>query len=218
VRVVWCLACWEACRDEVLFGFAPGVGVSEAEGCVMASPKKRKRLEAGEPRHPWRDDPSLSSRPPFEAGNLAAFQHGAMSPKHLAPIAAELERGIVEVAPWCARPAFQPAVKAWAIAEATCELYREWFKERGLWDQVGEPLSGLVRWDRAEARASALRKRLSIDPSSFASFLSRLATTSAITDNVEGLAEVQREGRAIVAARERQLAAGDDDDGEGDDE
>jgi hypothetical protein len=183
---------------------------------------ERKRPGGRSGEHPWRDNPYSGDprqRPAFEPGHELSLQHGAMSERKLAPIAEELERGIVEVAPWCARPAFQPAVRAWAIAEAACELYRAWFKERGLWDGDGEPLPGLVRWDRAEARASALRKRLSIDPSSFASFLSKLATTSAITDNVEGLAEVQREGREIVRARERQLAGWDgDEEGDVDDE
>jgi hypothetical protein len=178
--------------------------------------KKRERREAGKPLHPWRENPSLSSRPPFEPGHELSLRHGAMSERKLQPIAEQLTEDLLEVAPWCDRPAFRPAVEAWAWSEAVCVKYRAWFAERGLSDEAGEPLPGLVRWDRAEARASALRKRLSIDPSSFASFLSRLATTSAITENVEGLAEVRREGRAIVQARERQLAGWDEEGEDGD--
>jgi hypothetical protein len=143
---------------------------------VVGHPKKRERLEGGEPRHPWAENPDLSRRPPFEPGNELQLKHGANSERHLAPIAAELEREIVDLAPWCARPAFKAAVTAWAWAEATCELYRAHFKERGLWDAADEPLPGLVRWDRAEARASALRKRLALDPAALGSLLSKLTS------------------------------------------
>src|SRR5437763_7036238 len=175
---------------------------------MVGKPKRRARREAGEPEHPWRSNPysgDQRQRPAFELGHELSLQHGAMSERKLAPLAEQLTEELLEVCPWCERPAFRPAVEAWAWAEAVCVKYREWFKDRGLWDEAGEPLPGLVRWDRAEARASAMRKRLSIDPASFASFLSKLAATAAHGGNVEGLEQVQREGRAIVAAREAQL-------------
>jgi hypothetical protein len=166
--------------------------------------------------HPWRDDPSSNlERPPFEPGNTASLVHGANSGRMLAPIAKQLEEELAVTAPWTQRPAFRAAVQAWSVAEATCVLYRAWFAERGLWDG-DQPRDGLVRWDRAEARASAMRKRLSIDPASFASFLSKLAGAAASGGDTEGLEAVRREGRAIVRARELQLAGGDDDE-EGDD-
>jgi hypothetical protein len=148
---------------------------------MVASPKKRARLEAGEPRHPWKENPSLSSRPPFEDGNTAAERHGAMRSQKLAAIAQELEEGILLEAPWCGRPAFQHAVRAWSYAEASCVLYREWFAEHGLADDEGEPLPGLVRWDRAESRASTLRQRLALDPNALASLLEKLSGTDQAT-------------------------------------
>jgi hypothetical protein len=181
----------------------------------MAESRKRPGGRSGE--HPWRDDPSLSTRPPFEPGNTASMIHGAHSSKSLAPIARQLEEELAVTAPWTQRPAFRTAVAAWSVAEAQCVLYRQHFEERGLWDG-DEPAVGLVRWSRAEAHASALRKRLSIDPASFASFLSKLAGVERLTSDVDGLAEVQREGREIVRARERQLAAGDDETEDNDDE
>jgi hypothetical protein len=61
--------------------------------------KKRERLESGEPRHPWKEDPSLSSRPPFEPGNTVSVRHGAVSDRLLAPTAERLEEELVVVAP-----------------------------------------------------------------------------------------------------------------------
>jgi hypothetical protein len=145
----------------------------------MAAPKKRERMsQPGAVRHPWKEDPySNTQRPPFEPGNEKALHHGAMSERHLAPLAAELEREIVGLAPWCARPAFKSAVQAWARAEAQCQLYAAWFAESGLWDESGEPLPGLVRMDRAEARAAQLRARLALDPAALASLLEKLSGT-----------------------------------------
>ncbi len=177
---------------------------------MVASPKKRERLEAGEPRHPWKEDPSLSSRPPFEPGNTASVRHGAVSDRMLAPVAAQLEREIVEIAPWCARPAFAMAVRAWSWAEAQCELYRTWFAEHGLRDEENQPVTGLANWDRAEARASKLRSRLSLDPNALAKLLSSLASVAASGGDSAGLESVKREGAAIVAARERQLEQGEE--------
>jgi hypothetical protein len=178
---------------------------------MVASPKKRKRLsQPGAVRHPWKENPhSNTQRPPFEEGNEKALHHGAMSERHLAPLAAELEREIVELAPWCARPAFKSAVSAWARAEAQCQLYAAWFAERGLWDERGEPLPGLVRMDRAEARAAALRARLSLDPSALASLITKLAVAQSAggAQAREEMAALQREARQldleIQAATER---------------
>jgi hypothetical protein len=164
----------------VLLGVVSRVGLSgtETEGRLMAaSPKKRERLEAGEPRHPWKENPYANTqRPPFEPGNEKALLHGARSERKLAPVAEQLEREIVKDAPWCARPAFAAAVSAWAAAEAVCLAYRNWFFEQGLRDEEDQPATGLVAWDRAEARAAKLRARLSLDPSALASLLTKLVS------------------------------------------
>jgi hypothetical protein len=148
-----------------------------AEGAwVMAgSPGKRAKREAGELAHPWRENSALSTRPPFEPGNEMSLQHGAHSERRLAPVVAQLEEEIRVLAPWTARPAFQAATRAWATAEAVCDAYRSWFFEHGLRDEDGEPLPGLVQWDRAEARAAKLRARLSLDPAALASLLHKLS-------------------------------------------
>jgi hypothetical protein len=120
----------------------------------------------------------------------------------LAPLAAKLEEEIVELAPWCARPAFGPAVRAWAFAEGACELYRAWFSERGLFGADGKPLAGWERWNRAEARASKLRAELGLTPQALARLLGSLATVAAASGDVAGLAELKAEGHRIVAACE----------------
>jgi hypothetical protein len=146
-------------------------------GLVVGHPKKRERLaEEGAVRHPWREDPSLSSRSPFEPGNEMSMVHGAFSERRLAPLAEQLAEEIVIEAPWTARPAFQAAVTAWAWSEAACQKYRDWFETHDLFDADGEPTAGLVRWDRTEARAAAMRKRLALDPAALGSLLSKLTT------------------------------------------
>jgi hypothetical protein len=205
VRLVWCRARREASGDEVLFGFAPDARVSEAEdGGVMASPKKRARLESGEPRHPWKENPELSSRPPFEEGNEASLVHGAHSPRRLEPLARQLEEELAVTAPWTQRPAFRASVQAWSVAEAACVLYRAHFEEHGLWEGDA-PAAGLVRWHRMEAHAAALRSKLALDPNALAGLLLKLSGVAAAGGDSQGLAAVKAEGQAIVAAREQQL-------------
>jgi hypothetical protein len=178
---------------------------------LVGNPKKRKRLEAGEPRHPWKEDPySNTVRPPFEPGNTASLMHGANSRRMLAPVAARLEAEIVEVAPWCARPWFGPAVRAWAFAEAACELYQAWFSERGLFGEDGKPARGLERWDRAEARASRLRAALGLTPQSLARLLGTLASVTAASGDEGGTAALRAEGRHIIAAHEVALGPVDE--------
>jgi hypothetical protein len=127
----------------------------------------------------------------------------------LAPIAAELEQGILEEAPWCGRPAFRAAVTAWAWAEASCVLYRQHFAEKGLADESGEPLSGLVRWDRSESRAAMLRSKLALDPNALGSLLDKLASAGSAGGEYARaeIAALQREVKQldaeISAANER---------------
>jgi hypothetical protein len=162
--------------------------------------KKRPGGHSGE--HPWRDDPySNTQRPPFEKGHTLALRHGAHYEKTLRPIAERLEAEMLELAPWCARPAFAAAVRAWAWAEAQCECYRSWFAEHGLRDEENQPVSGLQQWDRAEARASKLRSKLSIDPSSLAGLVNKLATASAAGG---------AHARAELTALQRELKALDE--------
>jgi hypothetical protein len=75
-------------------------------------------------------------------------------------------------------------------------LYAAWFAERGLWDEQGEPLPGLVRMDRAEARAAKLRARLALDPSALASLISKLAGAES-SGSTQAVAEMQALRREI---------------------
>jgi hypothetical protein len=104
-----------------------------------------RRPRPGEPEYV--DERETTGRrgyswPPFEAGHELSMRHGANSQRRLGPVAARLEAEVVEVAPWCAQPAFGPAVRAWALAEAACELYQAWFSERGLFGEDGKPTPG----------------------------------------------------------------------------
>jgi hypothetical protein len=119
----------------------------------------------------------------------------------LAPRVAELGVWIVEVAPWTARPAFRAAVRAWAVAEAMCELYRQHFDD-GVFDSAGEPRAGLVQWDRAEARASKLRAELGLTPQSLAKLLGTLTSVATAGGYEDGLTALKAEGQRMLAERE----------------
>jgi hypothetical protein len=182
----------------VVFGAVPGAC---GPGWGFGVTEKRQRPGGHSGEHPWRQDPGLSSRPPFEEGNFAGLRSGANSERKLAPIAKRLEEEISVIAPWCARPAFAAAVRAWAWAEAACELYREWYAEVGLRDGEGQPVTGLQNWDRCESRAAKLRSQLSIDPSALAGLVNKLASASA-AGGAHARAEItalQREVKALDA-------------------
>ncbi len=172
---------------------------------MAGSPRKRERREPDAPVKPWRDDSSLSTREAFKEGNVMSVKHGAVSGRFLEPVAARLEAELLAVAPWAARPAFQWAVRAWSVAEATCELYRAWFAEVGVRDEEGQPLPGLVLWDRAEARASKLRARLSLDPAALASLINKLSAASAA--GVHARAEIVALEREVSELDEQIAAA-----------
>jgi hypothetical protein len=168
--------------------------------------RKRRKLGPGDPDYrPARG----YSWPPFEEGNTVALLHGADSERSLAPVAEFYEAAVVEAAPWTARDAFTLARRAWAYAEARCELYRRWFAERGLFGEDGEPLPGLERWERAEAAARTSREKLGLDPASLAKLLSSLASVAVAGGDDDGLAQLKAEGAAIVAARREALTGGD---------
>jgi hypothetical protein len=170
---------------------------------MVGHPKKRARREAGVPAHPWKEDPSLSSRPPFAKDNEMSMVHGAHSERRLAPLVAKFEEGILEVAPWTSRPAFAASVRAWAVAESMCELYRQHFDD-GAFNAQGEPRAGLVQWDRAEARATKLRARLSLDPAALASLLVKISTVES-----QGGTQAEQERSALqreIADLDRQIA------------
>lgn len=145
------------------------------------------------------------SWPPFEPGNDAAKTHGAQSSAVLTPIAEILQAELVAAAPWCAGPTFAMAVRRWAWAEAVCHQYRAHFDQHGLFDDDGEPLPGLERWDRAEARAAKAAERLGVDPTSWARLLESLAPHEGEAgEEIEALRSV---GRDLVARRQAAIEA-----------
>ena len=167
---------------------------------MAGQPRKRKRR--GEPVKPWRDDPSLSTRPPFEEGNLAALRNGADSPRMVAPLAQALERALLVVAPWTARPEFAGARASLAWVEAQLVLVQAYLDEHGLIDADGQPRPPAVRLDRLEARASTLRSELGLTPLALAKLLAKLAVFASADGDDVGLEALRAEGRAIVAAHE----------------
>jgi hypothetical protein len=167
---------------------------------MAGQPRKRKRR--GEPVKPWRDDPSLSTRPPFVDGNLDALRHGADSPRMVAPLAQEFERALLLVAPWTARPAFDVARASLARVEAQLALLHSYLDAHGLLDDDGQPPPAANRLNRLEARASTLRGELGLTPLALTKLLGTLAGVAAAGGDEDTLAALKREGAAILAARE----------------
>src|SRR3989440_13061110 len=93
----------------------------------------------------------------FEAGNVFSLQHGATSPRSVAPLAERMAAELLDVAPWTAQAAFGAQVQAWAWAEAQAALLRAWIDERGGLDGRGKPRPALALLDRVESRAARLR-------------------------------------------------------------
>lgn len=176
----------------------------------MAGAPKR-RAKRGETVKPWRDDPSLSTRPPFAEGNLAAIRHGADSHRMVAPLAQALERALLVAAPWTARPEFADARASLAWVEAQLVLLQAYLDEHGLIAD-GQPRPPAVRLDRLEARASTLRSELGLTPLALAKLLANLAVFASAGGDDVGLEALRAEGRAIVAAREAALGPVDAED------
>lgn len=174
--------------------------------------KPRKRAARGLVEHPWRDDPSLSSRPPFEPGNDVAVTHGALSPRRVAPLAAAAVERLRAVAPWAAdRPAFLGSVESLAWCEAQLELVRAYLDDVGLLDGDGQPRAVCNLLDRLEGRAARLRDALGLSPMALAKLLGTLATVAVAGHDDDGLAHLKAEGRRIIEAR--RLAAVPEGDG-----
>lgn len=167
---------------------------------MAGEPRRRERQ--GQVPKPWKSDPSLSTRPPFAEGNLAALRHGADSPRMVQPIADAIAQRLPEVAPWTARPAFDGARASLAWVEAQITLIRSHLDQVGLLDSDGKPRPACDRLDRLEARAGSLRSELGLTPMSLAKLLASLATVAVAGRDEDGLAALKAEGAEIVAARE----------------
>lgn len=129
-------------------------------------------------------------RPPFEAHNTLAVQHGARSERHVAPLAAEIERNARANPAWPSYlqdASYRPAVAAWARAEAVVELLWQFVGERDLQEAMTDTsveesterhgkggssrtssgrrtAAALAMLDRWERTAAGHRKALGLDP------------------------------------------------------
>jgi hypothetical protein len=175
--------------------------VPEAEDGVMAgSPKRRARR--GEVVKPWQADPSLSTRPPFEAGNQMAVRHGALSDRKVDPVAQMLASELLADRPDLER--FPEAVAAWARAETRCLLLESWFAEHGLLDAEGKATASERLLVQSERLAMSLRERLGLDPRSEAELLASQADAARSAVDLDAL---RARGREALKAR-RALDAG----------
>lgn len=143
-------------------------------------------------------------RPPWEPGNVAALKHGATSARMVAPIAQAAAAQLLEVAPWCAVPAFKPTVDRWAWALARATLLRHWVDEHGILDAKGKPQAALAELARAEATEAKASEALGLSPRDWARVMA--ATKGAEAAGIEG-AEDQVEamravGRELMARAE----------------
>ncbi len=137
---------------------------------------------------------------PFREGNTASRRHGAYSEREIGPLAAEIQRAHVERAPWLRPEAFRGAVLALARAESVCELLWCDLVENGVVDEDGAPRTATNALDRWEARAARLRADLGLNPRAWANLLRDFS--AATTDPTEGIDELRRIGREVLAERE----------------
>ncbi len=139
------------------------------------------------------------SWPPFEVGNQAAATHGALSERQIRPLADQLARDLIAVAPWCSQAAFAATVAAWAWSEAQSSLLRRYVDTHGLLGDDGVPIPACALLDRCEARAGRLRSELGLSPRSWAA----LAATLGSADH-----EAAARGLDALRAVGRELAEG----------
>lgn len=105
-------------------------------------------------------------RPPFRAGNEAALQHGATSPRRVDPRAQALVEAMLadESLGYLKAPSYRPALLGWARAEARVQLLEEY-----LGHQVGDlesprVLSAYTLLLKLQGRAESGRRQLGLDP------------------------------------------------------
>jgi hypothetical protein len=138
------------------------------------------------------------SWPAFKDDNTVSLRHGAHSPRVLRPIADELARELVRVAPWTASPAYASELQAWAWSEARCRVLRAYEDEHGLLSDEGASAAGELH--RAETRAASARANLGIGgPLALARVLGALSTTTGDSGE-DSLEQLRAEGRRIVEA------------------
>ena len=137
------------------------------------------------------------SRPPFEPGHTLSLKHGVNSPRMVEPIAEELVGRLLadpDVA-YLRAPSYQPALQAWARAEARVQLLTEYVADRP--PVEGKPLPALEQLRQWESTAAKARDKLGLNPLARAALMKQLAATQAFS----GIAGVQAAGLAALTAR-----------------
>ena len=97
-------------------------------------------------------------------GNSLAKKHGAWSDKIVDPVARDLVEIVLGQVGYLADPSYEPAVWAWARAEARVLVLNAWLDENGTLDEQGVPRPALGALKDFERLAAASRARLGLDP------------------------------------------------------
>jgi len=97
-------------------------------------------------------------------GNSLAQKHGAFSERIVDPVARELVGFVLDQVSYLSDPSYEPAVWAWARAEARVLVLSKWLDENGTLDEHGTPRPALSALKDFERLASAARSRLGLDP------------------------------------------------------
>lgn len=100
----------------------------------------------------------------FEKGNEAKVSHGAYLKRRVDPVAQELVEVVLADAPYLTEASYEPAVWAWARAEARVQLLAAWLDEHGPLDENGIPRPALTALLQFEKLATTHRTRLGLDP------------------------------------------------------
>lgn len=117
------------------------------------------------PVHPlYKPARGTGTRPPFEAGNIAALRHGAHHPPTVAKAAKVARLDVLQAAPWLAAPEYADAVAALARTEGRIRLVDTWLNEHGVLDNKGKPRPAADLVVRLERQASDMRDRLGLSP------------------------------------------------------
>ena len=108
--------------------------------------------------------PKGERAPNVESGNTLSQKHGAWSSRIVDPVAHELVSIVLDQVPYLADPSYEPAVWAWARAEARVVVLSAWLDDHGPLDKQGVPRPALSALKDFERLASACRARLGLDP------------------------------------------------------
>lgn len=98
------------------------------------------------------------------SGNTLAQTHGAWADRVIDPVAKELVGVVLAQVGYLSDPSYEPAVWAWARAEARVLVLSKWLDENGPLDADGVPRPALSALKDFERLASTARQRLGLDP------------------------------------------------------